>query len=142
MPIKLTTLLLWAAAAAVVVFWVLRFMGSSSAQLPPVPPAQPVQASAQLVAKALGAVALPAAATPVAPSRYALQGVLAGHDTGGGAAVISIDSKAPKAVRVGEAVDEGLILQSLSAHEAKLGPAGGPASMTLQLPKPAIAAFN
>ena len=92
MPIKLTTLLLWAAAAAVVVFWVLRFMGSSSAQLPPVPAAQPVQASAQLVAKALGAVALPAAATPVAPSRYALQGVLAGHDTGGGAAVISIDS--------------------------------------------------
>ena len=85
---------------------------------------------------------MPAAATPAAPSRYALQGVLAGHDTGGGAAVISIDSKAPKAVRVGEAVDEGLILQSLSAREAKLGPAGGAASMTLQLPKPAIAAFN
>ena len=142
MPIKLTTLLLWAVAAAVVVFWVLRFMGSRGAQLPPIPPAQPVQASAQAIAKALGAVALPVAAVPVAPTRYALQAVVAGHDSGGGAAVISIDSKSPKAVRVGEAVDEGLILQSLSTREAKLGPVGGPASMTLQLPKPAIAAFN
>ena len=32
MPVKLTTLLLWAAAAAVVVFWVLRFTGSASEQ--------------------------------------------------------------------------------------------------------------
>jgi hypothetical protein len=54
MPVKLTTLLLWAMAAAVVVFWTLRFVGSASEQLPSVVPAQPVQANAQAMAKALG----------------------------------------------------------------------------------------
>lgn len=140
MPVKLTTLLLWAAAAAVVVFWALRFTGSASEQLPVISAAQPVQANAQAIAKALGAVALPAAA-PVA-SRYSLLGVLAGNESGGGAAVIAIEGKGSKAVRVGESVDEGLILQSLAAREARLGPVNGPVSTVLQLPKPPIAAFN
>ena len=61
MPVKLTTLLLWAIAAAVVVFWTLRFVGSGSEQLHVVPPAQPVQANVQAMAKALGAVAAPVA---------------------------------------------------------------------------------
>ena len=143
MPVKLTTLLLWAAAAAVVVFWALRFTSGASEQLPVISAAQPVQANAQAIAKALGAVALPAtaAAAPVA-SRYSLLGVLAGNESGGGAAVIAIEGKGSKAVRVGEAVDEGLILQSLAAREARLGPVNGPASTVLQLPKPPIAAFN
>ena len=51
MPVKLTTLLLWAIAAAVVVFWTLRFVGSGSEQLHVVPPAQPVQANVQAMAK-------------------------------------------------------------------------------------------
>lgn len=143
MPVKLTTLLLWAMAAAVVVFWTLRFVGSASEQLPSVVPAQPVQANAQAMAKALGAVAAPVAAVaaPVA-SRYALLGVLVGNESGGGAAVIAVEGKGSKAVRVGEAVDEGLILQSLAAREARLGPVNGPSSTVLQLPKPPIAAFN
>ena len=144
LPVKLTTLLLWAGAAAIAVFWGLRFAGSAGDVQPVVAPAQPVQASAQALAKALGAVALPAtapAATPVA-SRYALMGVVAGLDSGGGAVVIAVAGQPAKAVRVGEAVEEGVILQSLSAREARLGPASGPAATVLQLPKPAIAAFN
>ncbi|WEE78542.1 general secretion pathway protein C [Comamonas testosteroni] len=143
MPVKLTTLLLWAIAAAVVVFWTLRFVGSASEQLPLVVPAQPVQANAMAMAKALGAVAAPAAAVaaPVA-SRYALLGVLAGHETGGGAAVIAVEGKGSKAVRVGEAVEDGVILQSLAAREARLGPANGPTSTVLQLPRPPMASFN
>ena len=143
MRVKLTTLLLWAAAAGVIVFWGLRFAGGSEAQMPLPPAVQPVQVNAQAMAKALGAVALPAApaAAPVA-SRYALLGVLAGHDSGGGAAVITVAGKPAKAFRVGESVEEGVILQSLAAREARLGPAGGPAAMVLQLPKPPMAAFR
>ena len=73
MPVKLTTLLLWAGAAGIVVFWGLRFASHSGSEAPVVAAAQPVQANAQALAKALGAVALPAsgpAVTPVA-SRYA-----------------------------------------------------------------------
>ena len=142
MPVKLTTLLVWAAAAAVVVFWALRFTGSAGEQLPVITAAQPVQANAQAIAKALGAVALPAVAAAPVASRYSLLGVLAGNESGGGAAVIAVEGKGSKAVRVGEAVDEGLILQSLAAREARLGPVNGPATTVLQLPKPPIAAFN
>lgn len=143
MPVKLATLLLWSAAAAVVVFWGLKFAGNTAQSLPFVSNAQPVQVNAQAMAKALGAVALPATVTvaPVA-SRYSLLGVLAGNESGGGAAVIAVEGRGSKAVRVGEAVDEGLILQSLSVREAHLGPANSPASVVLQLPKPPIAAFN
>lgn len=144
MPVKLTTLLLWAAAAAIVVFWVLRFAGTESGKLHSVTSAQPVQANAQAMAKALGAVALPATTVATAPvsSRYALLGVLAGHDSGGGAAVIAVEGKGSKAVRVGEAVEDGVILQSLAAREARLGAVGGPVSTVLQLPKPPMASFN
>ena len=50
MSVKLTTLLLWAAAAAIAVFWMLRFVGDASEQLPVVSPAQPVQVDAQAMA--------------------------------------------------------------------------------------------
>lgn len=143
MPVKLATLLLWSAAAAVVVFWGLKFAGNVSPSLPFVSSAQPVQVNAQAMAKALGAVALPATviAAPVA-SRFSLLGVLAGNESGGGAAVIAVEGRGSKAVRVGEAIEEGLILQSLSVREAHLGAANGPASVVLQLPKPPIAEFN
>ena len=145
MPVKLTTLLLWAGAAGIAVFWGLRFAGSTGGETPVVPAAQPVQANAQAMAKALGAVALPAssspAVTPVA-SRYTLMGVVAGRESGAGAVVIAVSGQPARAVRVGDAVEEGVILQSLSTREARLGPANGAATTVLELPKPAIAAFN
>ena len=78
-----------------------------------------------------------AQAVPAAPSRYALLGVYAGRDSGGGAAVIAVGGQPAKAYKVGAQVDEGLVLQSLSAREARLGASpGGPASMTLNLVVP------
>ena len=144
LPVKLTTALLWAGAAAIVVFWGLRFAGSADAHSPVVPAAQAVQANAQALAKALGAVALPAAGPVVAPvaSRYALMGVVAGRESGAGAVVIAVSGQPARAVRVGDAVEDGVILQSLSTREARLGPVSGPATTVLELPKPAIAAFN
>ena len=61
MPVKLTTLLLWAGAAGIVVFWGCALQATQAAK-PVVAAAQPVQANAQALAKALGAVALPPAA--------------------------------------------------------------------------------
>ena len=144
LSVKLTTLLLSALAAGVVVFWWLRWLGGPAGQEPVPAPVAAVQANAQAMAKALGAVA---AAAPVAAAtvvqRYVLTGVLAGHDSGAGAAVIAVGSNPAKAFKVGEALEEGVLLQSLSPREARLGSSmSGPATAVLELPKPAIAAFN
>lgn len=106
-------------------------------------PVAAVQANAQAMAKALGATAAaPAAAAPVV-NRYVLTGVLAGHASGAGAAVIAVGSSPAKAFKVGDALEEGVLLQSLSTREARLGNSmAGPATAVLELPKPAIATFN
>lgn len=107
------------------------------ASLAPVAAPEPVQIDAAAIAKALGAVQVAAVASPAAPARYALQGVLAGRDSGGGAAVIAVGDQPAKPFKVGAKVEDGLLLQSLSAREAHLGPQmNGPATMTLRLPLP------
>lgn len=141
--VKLTTLLLWAVAAAVITFWCLRWSASSAAQLPVPAPVAVVQVNAQSIAKALGAVAAPVAAPAAVASRYALFGVVAGHDSGGGAAVIAVSGKPAKPFRVGDVVEDGVVLQSLTTREARLGASvSGPTSAVLELPKPSIATFG
>ena len=78
-----------------------------------------------------------AARAPVASlaSRFALIGVLAGRSSGGGAALIAVDGQPAKPFRVGAAVDEGLLLQSLDPRQARLGASmDGPATLTLDMP--------
>ena len=135
--VKLTTLLLWALAAGLIAFWALRLTAAGPASLAPVAAPEPVQIDAAAIAKALGAVQVAAPVSPTAPARYALQGVLAGRDSGGGAAVIAVGDQPAKPFKVGAKVEDGLLLQSLSAREAHLGPQmNGPATMTLRLPLP------
>lgn len=135
--VKLTTFLLWALAAGLLAFWLLRLTASGAVSLAPVTPAEPVQLDAGAIAKALGAVPVAAVASPVLPARYVLQGVLAGQDSGGGAAVIAVGDQPPKLFKVGAKVEEGMLLQSLSAREARLGARmNGPVAMTLSLPRP------
>lgn len=136
--VRLATLVVWAVAAASLAYWALKWVAS--------PPAlaaaglaapQVTQADPQKLAQLLGAVAAaPAVAAPSASlaSRFALVGVLAGR-TGGGAALIAVDGKPPKPYRVGAAVEEGLVVQSLKGRQAVL--AGGKDavfSLTLELP--------
>lgn len=67
-------------------------------------------------------------------SRFTLQGVVAGS-AGGGAALISIDGKPAKAVRVGSMVEEGLMLQSAGARAVTLAESrSSPALLTLEMP--------
>ncbi|MDR0225607.1 MAG: general secretion pathway protein C [Burkholderiaceae bacterium] len=139
--VKAATFVLWLLAAGVAAFWVLRLAGGAASAAPPVGPVQSVQIDTQALARALGAVApdVQAAAPTAAPvvSRYALLGVLAGRDSGAGAAVIAVGNQPAKPFRVGSSVEEGVVLQSLSAREARLGPSlQGPSSVTLKLPQP------
>lgn len=140
MPAKLASLLLWALAAGVSVFWWLRLSAAPPGQAIAAAPVAALQVNAQALAKALGAVDLPATMPVPAStaSRYELLGVLAGRDSGAGAAVIAVGGKPAKPFRVGDMVEDGIMLQSLAAREARLGPGMDAAATTvLQLPRPA-----
>src|SRR6218665_1235810 len=119
---RLGTLALWAAAGASVVFWGLRLSApAAQAMLPAVPDA--VATDAQALARLLGAFAssAPGAAAPGAapPGRFALVGVRSGRRSGGGAALIAVDGKPARPFRIGAAVDQGLLLQTLAPRQAR-----------------------
>lgn len=129
---------LWALAAGSAAYWLLKFVAR------PAPPAlAPGVARASTavdplaVARVLGANPVAAAAAVAqAPqaTRFSLVGVVA-RASGSGAALISVDGKPPKHYRVGSAVDEGLMVQSVQARKAVLAAtARGPALVTLELP--------
>ena len=119
-------------------FWTLKGAGSPSA-----PSAAPAVLAGvatpsidpKVVALALGGGKHPVAAdAPSAASRYVLAGVVADRSQGG-AALIAVDGKPPKAVRVGATVDGNLLLQSVTGRRAVLAAdMKSPASMTLELP--------
>jgi general secretion pathway protein C len=118
-------------------FWVLKLKasGPASAAIPAVVTGATPTIDPQVLALALGGgkqAATPEAAP--ASSRYVLAGVVADQSKGG-AALIAVDGKPAKAVRVGGTVEGNLVLQSVTARRALLGPdAQGPASVTLDLP--------
>jgi general secretion pathway protein C len=131
------TFALWLLAAASAAYWGLQ-LGAGPARV--APPADAAHGLAAVdpgaIARLLGGVgAAPAAAPlPSLASRFALVGVVAGERSGGGAAVIAVDGRPARPFRVGSAVDEGLVLQSVQGRRAVLGPPGGAAILTLELP--------
>jgi len=134
---RLATLALWALAGGAALYWALALSARPEAPVPAALAPAP-QADAQAVARLLGAGApavVAQTAAPAAPSRFVLQGVLAGTTSGHGAALVSVDGQPPKPFRVGATVAPGLVLQSLSRREARLGPSpDGAATVTLQMP--------
>lgn len=131
--------LLWCAAAASAAWWFLQFPQGADAGSAPVARQAPghAQASAQTgspVGRALGAVVASAAEAAPQASRFQLMGVIA-SGSGQGSALIGVDGEPPKAYRAGQAVAEGVVLQSLTARQARLGSGTqGPALFTLSLP--------
>jgi hypothetical protein len=89
------------------------------------------------VGRLLGQTAAAPATTTAAPSlssRFNLIGVVAGRSQQG-AALIAVDGRPAKPYRVGSAVDEGLVLQSVAPRRAVLAAsAAGPAVVTLEMP--------
>ena len=136
--VRIATFALWALAAASAVFWGLKLAapqgGTATAPLAvrSAPPPDPLA-----IAKLLGtSPAATAAAAPVASlaSRFNLVGVVADKSKTG-AALIAVDGKQARPFRVGAAVDEGLVLQSVQGRKAVLGATreGAPV-LTLELP--------
>ena len=131
------TFVLWGGAAASALYWGLKLAatGASSAVAPP-PVRMAAPTDPQAVARLLGWNPQVASTAPVASlaSRFVLVGVVA--DTSHhGAALIAVDGRPPKPFRVGSAVDQELVLQSVDSRRASLGAsAGGPALLTLEMP--------
>jgi len=131
----LSTLVVWAAAAAVVAYWALQFAGVSgpASQALTVARSSAAEPTVADVQKALGAASAPTAVVN-APARYVLSGVVA-LNSGQGAALIAVDDQAPKAFKVGQTVAEGWVLQSLGPRQAHLAVSvDGPALITLDMP--------
>ena len=129
------TFVLWALVAASAVYWGLKFSqpcrrGRHRARAAARCHGRPCGGRAPARRDARGG----RAPTPSLSSRFALVGVVASRSHKG-AALIAVDGRPPKPYRVGAAVDEGLVLQSVDARRAVLAAsADGPPSVTLELP--------
>jgi general secretion pathway protein C len=139
-PARGAAFVLWLLAVASAVYWGLRVSAQPAPlSLPPASTRAALPADPAAVARLLGGTApAPVAGVPQVPAlstRFTLVGVVAGERSGGGAAVISVDGKPARPFRVGSAVDEGLVLQSVQGRRAVLAPQmTGPAALTLELP--------
>jgi len=140
-PARGAAFLGWSAVAASAVYWLLR----TTVSAPGLPPdALPVSGAAAVrgdVAR-LFAVETRAAAVaePALASRFKLLGVVAPKGGEGGVALIAVDGKPPRAVRVGNSVDGEWLLQTVAARSASIGAQGAPAAVELTLPPPTPAA--
>ncbi|HNU09951.1 MAG TPA: type II secretion system protein N [Rubrivivax sp.] len=141
---RVLAFVVWALVAAGAAAWSLKLFS------------KPLQAPAETViatsgaaqggdwARLFGAVDSPAAApapTPLAPApggeRFRLLGVAAPRSQAAGAegvALISVDGKPARALRVGAVVDGDQVLQRVEARAASIGPRGGPSVLRLELP--------
>jgi general secretion pathway protein C len=145
MTARLFAFVIWAAVAASAVAWITRL----SAAPQPVPTfAVPVAQSGAArgdAARLLGrddvrtadAAAAPAAEAPQS-SRYRLLGVVApreGSSAAAAVALIAVEGKLARPVRVGARVDDDLVLLTVHRRGAGLGPSGGEPTVRLELPE-------
>lgn len=125
----------WMLAAAAAVYWGLKLSAPAASRPAAATARAAAAADPAAIARLLGSnPAAPAApAQPSLASRFALLGIAAQGDAG--VALISVDGKPPKPYRVGAQVEHGLVLQSVQARRALLGPAdGAQAALALDLP--------
>src|SRR5262245_19887377 len=139
MATRLLSFAIWAIVAASAVFWLTRLLSRADAA-----PAHAVMvsnngsvASADL-SRLFGitrVAADTAAPEPPADSRYKLIGVVAPKSAAAAAlALIAVDNKPPRPVSLGGVVDGSLVLLAVNHRRADLGPAGGAATVRLELP--------
>lgn len=134
---RLSSLVVWALAAVAAVAWGLRVSG----RMTPVPPHASLAATAAPVAgdysRVLGTPPVaeaPVQDAPLTDARFKLLGVVAqqrGRDAG--LALISVDGKPARAVRLGAEVEPGVRVLSVSQRQVELGGDGRPV-VALALP--------
>ena len=144
---RASTFLVWALAAASMVFWGLKLFATGNPPPPNVQLAAAGGAPHGDLSRLLG-VDRPPEAPPEAPvaapdPRFQLVGVVSPRSSRAadeGLAVIVVDDKPARAYRIGAVVDGQTVLQSVNPRGASLGPKGGAAAVALDLPPPAAAA--
>ncbi len=139
---RILALLVWAAVAASLAYWGLRWMARPAA-VPPGTSSVALSSTAMRgdVTRLLSPPAN-AADEPSAPSQQAmlasrlqLVGVVAPRRPGdGGVALLVVDGKPARAYRTGHAIDGDLVLQSVTQQGVQIGPSGGAAAVNLNLP--------
>lgn len=142
MQTRLLTFGVWALVAASALFWGLRLFAAPTA-LPAQArlPAQRVALATDLQ-RVLGVTAVAKADEPVAApgaDRFRLLGVVwpRGADVSPqGVALISVGDQPARPWRTGATVDGETVLLAVSQRAVQLGPRGGPAAYTLNLPDP------
>lgn len=134
--------LVWALVAAGTVAWGLKLF----AQPLPLPPQAALAGGAQGAAGDWARVfgrAPPdeaqqaAAPAPAADDRFRLLGVVASRgapEGAAGVALIAVDGKSPRALRVGAVVDGDWVLQAVRPRGVAIGPRGAAAALQLELP--------
>ncbi len=138
--LKIATFSAAALAAASLAFWVLKWqVAGPQAPVPPAPLTSTPKADARAVARLLGggptALAGPGTAPTSSASPFKLVGVVA-ESGRGGYALIATNNQPAKPYRVGAAVSDTLVLQSVAARSAALATdAQAPASVQLHLPE-------
>jgi len=140
---RLSAFVIWSLVAATAIFWILR-LSASPPQVPPyavaVGNAVSVRGDLSRLFGAPQRAPSLAQATPEAPSRFKLVGVMAPRsstaqaEVGHGLALIAVDGKPAKPFVVGASLDSDLVLQAVGLRTASIGPAQGARSVLLELP--------
>jgi len=142
MASRIAALLIWAAVAASLAYWGLRWLAPPvgvPSNAAPVTLDTGVRGDIQRlltgpVRTAQGPQANPTAASALA-SRIKVLGVMAPTPgQSAGVALLSLDGKPPKAIRVGGLVDGEMVLQGLSQRSARIGPQDGSDFLSIDLP--------
>lgn len=141
---RVLAFLVWALVAAGAVAWGLKLF-AAPLPLPPQAELAVVAPSAagdwsRLFGRAVAPAEAPApVAAQAGRERLQLLGVVASRSGQAGApgvALISIDGKSPRALRVGAVVEGDQVLQAVLPRGVAIGPRGGPAMLRLELPAP------
>lgn len=143
MASRFFALLVWAVVAASLAFWGLRWI-ARPAGVPHNASSVTLDGGASGDSRRLLTGPAPAASNaPVADmgaaaglsARLKLLGVIAPRTgTDQGVALLSIDGKPPRAVRVGGVIDGEMTLLAIHQRSAQIGPKQGPALVSLDLP--------
>ncbi|NBD19390.1 hypothetical protein GTZ97_01710 [Aquabacterium fontiphilum] len=143
MASRIFAFILWAAVAASLAYWGLRWLAPATgvpASATSVKLGGHIQGDyrrlfvAQSDQTASGEPAPDPGAAAQLVSRLRILGAVASAGTGGGVALMSIDGKPPRAVRVGSVIDGDMVLLALNQRQAEIGPAAGPALARVDLP--------
>lgn len=141
MASRIAALLIWAAVAASLAHWGLRWLAPPTGvphNAASVTLETGVRGDIQRLltgpVRTEGPQANPSAASALA-SRIKVLGVMApAPGQSAGVALLSIDGKPPRAIRVGGVIDGDMVLQDLSQRSARIGPQDGTNFLTIDLP--------